>query len=95
MNIAIPLIVCSSDHVELPFYTPYGDKKCPSYRPRDIRRMRRAAGLSQESLAARCDLHRNYVGSVERAERNIGVDNMQAIATALQTTVAALVTEEE
>lgn len=60
----------------------------------NMRRLRLAAGLSQEALAAKCDLHRNYVGSVERAERNIGIDNMQVIAFALQTTVAALVTDE-
>ncbi len=59
----------------------------------NMRRFRRAAGLSQEALAALCGLHRTYIGSVERGERNISIDNMSAIAFALKCTVAALVTD--
>jgi transcriptional regulator with XRE-family HTH domain len=46
-------------------------------------RLRQERGWSQEELAAQAKLHRNYVGSIERAERNIGVDNMEKIAEAL------------
>ena len=42
--------------------------------------------MSQEVLAHEADLHRTYVGSVERGERNIGVDNIYALADALQVT---------
>jgi transcriptional regulator with XRE-family HTH domain len=59
----------------------------------NMRRFRHAAGLSQEALAALCGLHRTYIGSVERGERNISIDNMAAIARALKCTVAALVTD--
>ena len=59
----------------------------------NMRQFRHAAGLSQEALAALCGLHRTYIGSVERGERNISIDNMAAIARALKCTVAALVTE--
>ena len=59
----------------------------------NMRRFRHAAGHSQEALAALCGLHRTYIGSVERGERNISIDNMEAIARALKCTVAALVTE--
>lgn len=44
---------------------------------------RLARGISQEALAELAGLHRTYVGSVERGERNIAVDNMEALANAM------------
>jgi transcriptional regulator with XRE-family HTH domain len=49
----------------------------------NIRRLRLQRGWSQESLAARVGIHRTYMGSVERAERNVGIDNICRIAWAL------------
>lgn len=51
---------------------------------RRIRRTRQEAGLSQEELAHRAGLHRTYIGSVERGERNIGLLNIAMLATVLQ-----------
>lgn len=42
-----------------------------------------ARGFSQEGLADIAGLHRTYVGSVERAERNVSIDNMERLANAL------------
>ena len=51
---------------------------------------RLAKGISQEALAELAGLHRTYVGSVERGERNIAVDNMEALASALELDISAL-----
>ena len=48
-----------------------------------IREVRQEKGLSQEKLAALADLHRAYIGQVERGEKNIGVINLEKIAKAL------------
>jgi transcriptional regulator with XRE-family HTH domain len=52
--------------------------------------MRAAKGLSQERLADLSGLHRTYVSSVEREERNISIDNLSRLAQALETTIGAL-----
>lgn len=48
-----------------------------------IQRYRRRAGMSQEGLAFACELHRTYIGSVERGERNISLKNIAQISQAL------------
>ena len=49
----------------------------------NIRKIREDRGLSQEKLAALADLHRAYVGQIERGEKNIGLKNLEKIAKAL------------
>lgn len=57
---------------------------------RNLRDCRRCKGLSQEKLAELSGLHRTYVGSVERGERNISLDNMERLANALGVNLADL-----
>jgi len=55
-----------------------------------VRERRQAAGLTQAALGAKCGLHRTFVGSVERGERNLALLSLRKIARALRTTPAAL-----
>lgn len=50
---------------------------------RNLRRLRRARGLSQEELAARAGLNRNYVGMIEREENAATVDVLERLAEVL------------
>ena len=50
---------------------------------RAVRRRRIALGLSQEELADRSGLHRNYIGGIERGERNVGIKAVFALARGL------------
>jgi transcriptional regulator with XRE-family HTH domain len=59
-----------------------------------LRQIRQIKGLSQEDLADRAGLHRTYVGSVERGERNISIDNMECLANALEIDIIELLKEE-
>jgi transcriptional regulator with XRE-family HTH domain len=56
----------------------------------NLRALRGRLGLSQEALADRAGLHRTYVGSIERRERNVSLDNIERLANALNVQVAAL-----
>jgi transcriptional regulator with XRE-family HTH domain len=51
---------------------------------KNMRRLRAARGLSQEALAHDCGVNRTYLSAVERAERNVSIDNIARIARGLQ-----------
>ena len=55
-----------------------------------IRRIREELGISQEKLAAIADLHRAYIGQIERGEKNIGLKNLEKIAKALHVNIKEL-----
>ena len=60
---------------------------------RNMRAIRAKHGLSQEALAGLVDLHRTYVGSVERSERNVSLDNIEKLAGALKVDICELLAE--
>ena len=49
-----------------------------------VRKERLEQGLSQEELADKACVHRTYIGMIERAEKNITLENIEKIANALQ-----------
>jgi len=51
---------------------------------RKVREERTKLGLSQEALASRTGVHRTYIGMIERAEKNITLENIEKIARALK-----------
>jgi transcriptional regulator with XRE-family HTH domain len=57
---------------------------------RNLRVAREAMKLSQEDLAELADLHRTYIGSVERGERNVSIDNMERLAAAVESSIPEL-----
>lgn len=56
-----------------------------------MRDARLAAGISQEELGERAELHRTYIGDIERGERNVSLLNMHHLATALNIKLSVLV----
>lgn len=52
-----------------------------------VRELRKNKGLSPEELSFRADLHRTYIGMIERAEKNITLTNIEKIAKALNVDV--------
>jgi len=60
-----------------------------------VRQLRLARGLSQEELASKVSVHRTYLGSIERGERNPSLKNIAAIAEALGVSLSQLFSFEE
>jgi transcriptional regulator with XRE-family HTH domain len=60
----------------------------------NVRKHRIDQNLSQEELADKAGLHRTYIGSVERGERNITIDAIEKICTALGTPITNLFKEK-
>ena len=56
----------------------------------NVRKYRRLLNISQEELADKADLHRTYIGMIERAEKNITLINIEKIANALEISINEL-----
>lgn len=56
-----------------------------------VREIRKGKGLSQEQLSFKADLHRTYIGMIERAEKNITLVNIEKIAHALDVSINDLI----
>ena len=59
----------------------------------NIKKYREVNQLSQEKLAELCGLHRTYISDIERCERNVSIDNIGKIASALNVSPADLLQE--
>jgi transcriptional regulator with XRE-family HTH domain len=55
-----------------------------------VRELRLASGLSQEQFSYKADLHRTYIGMIERAEKNISLVNIEKIAKAFNISIQEL-----
>ena len=58
-----------------------------------VRMLRKERNLSQEELSYKADLHRTYIGMIERAEKNITLINIEKIAKALNVDIKELFNE--
>lgn len=58
-----------------------------------IRELRQAREWTQAELAAKCRLHRTFIGSVERGERNVSILNLRGIARVLRVSLARLLAD--
>ena len=61
--------------------------KCDNKRPDP------GLGISQEKLAGLADMHRTYISTVERSQRNVGIDGVERIAKALKVPMSQLLEE--
>lgn len=55
-----------------------------------VRTLRLEKGLTQEQFAKNCGLHKNYIGMVERGERNPSLLNIEIIANGLKVSISEL-----
>ena len=60
-----------------------------------VREIRISQGMSQEQLAFKANLHRTYIGMIERAEKNITLLNIEKVAQALNVNIKDFFYEDE
>jgi len=62
---------------------------------KNLIRLRKDKGWSQEMLSFEVGLHRTFIAHVERKQRNISLDNLEKLANALTVPVSYLLTESD
>jgi transcriptional regulator with XRE-family HTH domain len=67
-------------------------KKLVTTLANNVRHLRKMKNISQEELADLCEIHRTYIGSVERSERNVTLSTLELLANALGVSVTQLLT---
>lgn len=60
-----------------------------------VRRLRREQNISQEQLADMCCLHRTYISDVDLGKRNVSLENIEKMASALGISITKLFAEVE
>ncbi len=71
------------------------DKDLRNILASNIRAIRLERGMSQEQLANVCELHRTYIGSVERSERNVTLSTLVKFANALDVSAIDLLSQKD
>jgi transcriptional regulator with XRE-family HTH domain len=70
------------------------DSKAITIIAKRVRELRYKKMISQEYLAELCDLHRNYIGQLERSEVNVSIVTLEAIAKALDVSLIEFLVPE-
>lgn len=60
----------------------------------NVKFFRKKMGISQLELAQKCKLHRTYIGGIERGEKNITLNTLEILSTALDVTPCQLITRD-
>lgn len=60
-----------------------------------VRNIRISKGISQESFADMCELHRTYISDIELGKRNVSLENISRISSALGLSISKLFEEVE
>jgi DNA-binding XRE family transcriptional regulator len=90
----LPLVGCKNFGLNLFLHTEISNmsKKSISIKfGEKVREIRNSQNLSQEQLAHLADVHRTYIGMIERAEKNITLVNIEKIAKALNVNITDLI----
>ncbi|EHR6401409.1 helix-turn-helix transcriptional regulator [Vibrio parahaemolyticus] len=70
-------------------------KKILATLAKNVRRFRLENDMSQELLAEKCGLHRTYIGSIERGERNATLSTLEVLAETFNVSIAQLLNNNE
>lgn len=62
---------------------------------KQLRKIRTRVGISQETLGLDAGLHRTYISMVERGERNVTIETVEKLASALRCTMADLMPDDQ